>query len=310
MGAGPIVVVGSVNLDLVSTCERLPSPGETVSGNNFQMFEGGKGANQAVAVARLGYPVAMVAKVGGDEFGNRLRVALKVAGVSIEHVSVAEGVSSGVAMITADRHGQNTIVVIPGANGRLLPADMDQAAPLLRSAGMILAQLEIPIRTIEYLSKLAKKFRVPLMLDPAPAQPLSPKVFKSIAFLTPNETEAGSLCGRDGMAIDCSNARDMAEQLLSKGPRNVILKMGKQGSYFSGQDTTGNFVPAFKVRAVDSTAAGDAFNGGLAVSLLQGKGLIEAGRFASAVAALSVKRKGAQPSMPTIAQVHEFLKRD
>ena len=310
MGAGPIVVVGSVNLDLVSTCERLPSPGETVSGNNFQMFEGGKGANQAVAVARLGYPVAMVAKVGGDEFGNRLRVALKVAGVSIEHVSVAEGVSSGVAMITADRHGQNTIVVIPGANGRLLPADMDQAAPLLRSAGMILAQLEIPIRTIEYLSKLAKKFRVPLMLDPAPAQPLSPKVFKSIAFLTPNETEAASLCGRDGMAIDCSNARDIAEQLLSKGPRNVILKMGKQGSYFSGQDTTGNFVPAFKVRAVDSTAAGDAFNGGLAVSLLQGKGLIEAGRFASAVAALSVKRKGAQPSMPTIAQVHEFLKRD
>jgi ribokinase len=310
MGTKPIVVVGSVNLDLVSTCQRLPSPGETVSGSSFKMFEGGKGANQAVAVARLGYPVAMVAKVGGDEFGTRLRVALKGAGVSIEHVSTARGVSSGVAMITADRRGQNTIVVVPGANGRLLPADLDQATALLRSAGMILAQLEIPIRTVEYLSRLAKKFRVPLMLDPAPAQPLPPKIFKSIAFLTPNETEAGSLCGRDGMVIDCSNAKGIADQLLSKGPRNVILKMGKQGSYFSGQDAAGDFVPTFKVRAVDSTAAGDAFNGGLAVALLRGKDFTEAGRFASAVAALSVKQKGAQPSMPTIDQVNSFLKRN
>jgi ribokinase len=309
MGTKPIVVVGSVNLDLVLSCQQLPLPGQTVRGNNFQMFEGGKGANQAVAVARLGYPVAMVAKVGDDEFGTRLRVALKRAGVSIEHVSTARGVSSGVAMITADRRGQNTIVVVPGANGRLLPADLDQATALLRSAGMILTQLEIPIGTVEYLSRLAKKFQVPLMLDPAPAQPLPPKIFRSIAFLTPNETEAGSLCGRDGMVIDCSNAKDIAEQLLSKGPRNVILKMGKQGSYFSGQDAAGDFVHAFKVRAVDSTAAGDAFNGGLAVALLRGRDFTEAGRFASAVAALSVKQKGAQPSMPTRAQVRLFLKR-
>ncbi len=241
MGTKPIVVVGSVNLDLVCGCNQLPLPGETVSGNNFQMFEGGKGANQAVAAARLGYPVAMVAKVGDDEFGTRLRRALKAAGVSIEHVSIAKGVSSGVAMITADQQGQNSIVVIPGANGRLLPSDLDQATPLLRSAGMILAQLEIPIETVEHLSRLAKKFQVPLMLDPAPAQLLRPQLFKSIAFLTPNETEAGSLCRRDGMVIDRSNAQVVAEQLLAKGPRNVILKMGRQGCYFSGQDSGGAF---------------------------------------------------------------------
>jgi ribokinase len=309
MGTKPIVVVGSVNLDLVCSCHQLPLPGETVSGNNFQMFEGGKGANQAVAAARLGYPVAMVAKVGDDEFGTRLRVALKAAGVSIEHVSIAKGVSSGVAMITADQQGQNTIIVVPGANGRLLPSDLDQATPLLQSAGMILTQLEIPIETVDYLSKLAKKFQVPLMLDPAPAQLLRPQLFKSIAFLTPNETEAGSLCRRDGMVIDRSNAQVVAEQLLAKGPRNVILKMGRQGCYFSGQDNDGEFVPAFKVRAVDSTAAGDAFNGGLAVALLQGKDIGEATRFASAVAALSVKQQGAQPSMPTLALVHTFLKK-
>jgi ribokinase len=251
----------------------------------------------------------MVAKVGDDEFGTRLRGALKAAGVSIEHVSIAKGVSSGVAMITADQQGQNSIVVIPGANGRLLPSDLDQAAPLLRSAGMILAQLEIPIETVEHLSRLAKKFQVPLMLDPAPAQLLRPQLFKSIAFLTPNETEAGSLCRRDGMVIDRSNAQVVAEQLLAKGPRNVILKMGRQGCYFAGQDSGGAFAPAFKVRAVDSTAAGDAFNGGLAVALLNGKGIGEATRFASAVAALSVKQKGAQPSMPTLAQVRSFLKK-
>lgn len=309
MALKPIVVVGSVNLDLVCTCRRLPSPGETVSGNSFKMFEGGKGANQAVAVARLGYPVAMVAKLGDDEFGNRLSAALNVAGVSVEQVSIAKGVSSGVATITTDQRGQNSIVVVPGANGLLLPSDLKKATPLLRSAGMILTQLEIPIESVEYLAGLAKRFEVPLMLDPAPAQALRHRLFRNIAYLTPNETEASSLCGKVAAAIDRTNARDIAEKLLAKGPRNVILKMGSHGSYVSGQDTSGSFVPAFKVRAVDSTAAGDAFNGGLAVALMQGKCLAEAARFGSAVAALSVRRSGAQPSLPQLSQVQPFLKK-
>lgn len=308
MALKPIVVVGSVNLDLVSTCARLPLPGETVGGMSFQMFEGGKGANQAVAVARLGHPAAIVAKIGDDEFGSRLRAALKAAGVSVRAVGVETGVSSGVATISTDKQGQNNIVVVPGANGRLLPSDLDGATTLLRNAGMILTQLEIPIDTVEYLSRLAVKFQVPLMLDPSPAQPLRRQLFKNITYLTPNETEANSLCGRNGLGIERSNARLVAQELLAMGPRNVIIKMGKQGSYISGRDNGGSFVRAFRVRAVDSTAAGDAFNGGLAVALMQDRSLSDAARFASAVAALAVMRKGAQPSLPTAAQVNSFLK--
>lgn len=286
----------------------MPSPGETVSGASFHVFEGGKGANQAVAVARLGHPVSMVAKVGDDEFGARLRNSLQAAGVGVDAVSVAKGVSSGVAAITTDRQGQNSIVVIPGANGRLLPSDLDNATPTLRSAGMILTQLEIPMETVRHLARLAKKFRVPLMLDPSPAQPLRPRFLRDITYLTPNETEANSLCGGREQVIDPSNAHLFAKELLRSGPRNIIIKMGKQGSYLAGPKSKGRFVPAFKVRAVDSTAAGDAFNGGLAVALMQGNKLPKAARFASAVAALSVRRKGAQPSMPTAEQVNSFLK--
>lgn len=308
MAIKPIVVVGSVNLDLVCRCQRMPSPGETVGGASFQMFEGGKGANQAVAVARLGHLVSMVAKVGDDEFGARLCNALQSAGVCVDAVSVARGVSSGVAAITTDRQGQNSIVVVPGANGRLLPSDLDNAAPMLRSAGMILTQLEIPIETVHYLARLAKKFGVPLMLDPSPAQPLRTRFLRDVTYLTPNETEASSLCGGNEQTLDPSNARLFANKLLESGPRNIIIKMGRQGSYLSGTEDRGRFVPAFKVRALDSTAAGDAFNGGLAVALMQGSKLRKAARFASAVAAISVRRKGAQPSMPTLEQVNSFLK--
>ena len=307
MAIKPIVVVGSVNLDLVCICQRMPSPGETVSGDTFHMFEGGKGANQAVAVARLGYPVSIVAKVGEDEFGPRLRTALKAAGVGVEAVSVAKGISSGVATIAADRLGQNSIIVVPGANGQLLPADLENAIPMLQSAGMILTQLEIPFETVEYLAGLATRFHVPLMLDPSPARTLQERFLRSITYLTPNETEANSLCGSDGPAIDPSHARAIARKLLANGPSHIIIKMGKQGSYLAGQDNQGLFVPAFNVCAVDSTAAGDAFNGGLAVALMQGKSLADAARFASALAALSVERKGAQPSLPTAAEVSSFL---
>jgi ribokinase len=305
----PIVVVGSVNMDLVCSVERIPKRGETLSGGSFQSFHGGKGANQAVAVARLGYPVSMIAKVGDDEFGARLRSGLRTAGVSVQAVGVAKGMSSGIAMISIDRQGENSIVVVPGANGEVRPEDLERAAPLLRSAGMILTQLEIPMETVECLGLLARRFDVPLMLDPAPASKLSPRLLKALTYLTPNESETLALCGNPaGHNFSVSRARQYGEILRNRGPENVIVKMGGQGSCVLGPEGLIRFVPAFKVKAVDTTAAGDAFNGALAVGVLKGMGLEDAVIFASSAAALSVTRVGAQPSMPNRRQVSRFLK--
>lgn len=303
-----IVVVGSVNLDLVGVAERIPAPGETLTGKNFQVFHGGKGANQAVAVAKLGYPVCMVAKVGDDEFGERLRRGLRDGGVNVSGVTTAKQTSSGVALISIDMAGQNSIIVVPGANGKLLPRDVDNAKPTLRSAGMILTQLETPLETVEYLASVANRYHIPLMLDPAPARELPSTLLRHLTLLTPNETETCVLCGIDAGKLNCSTAAEYAQELRERGPANVIIKMGGHGAYLAGKDGRSIFLPAFKVRVVDSTAAGDAFNGGLAVALMQGQDLENAARFASAVAAVSVTRMGAQPSMPTARQVSRFLK--
>jgi ribokinase len=304
-----IVVVGSVNLDLVCTAERIPAPGETVAGSSFQMFHGGKGANQAVAVGRLGYPVSMVAKVGDDEFGSRLRQGLRAAGVNVRAVATVSSTASGVALISIDRQGQNSITVIPGANGRLLPGDLERALPLLGSAGIILAQLEIPMETVEYLCAAAHRLHVPLVLDPAPARQIPRKMLRQVTFLTPNETETCTLCGIHCRDLSPATIAEFAQTLQSKGAPNVIIKMGSNGAYVAGANGLRKMVPAFKVRAVDTTAAGDAFNGGLSVALMQGKGLEEAVRFGAAVAAVSVTRTGAQPSMPTAREVNNLLKR-
>lgn len=303
-----IVVAGSVNLDLVCTADRIPVAGETITGCTFQTFRGGKGANQAVAVARLGYLVSMIAKVGDDEFGERLRAGLKSAGVNTRAVTVAKRTSSGVALISIDRQGQNSIVVVPGANGKLRPADIQKALPLLRSAGMILTQLEIPMETVEYLASVAGRHKIPFMLDPAPARELSAELLRKVDYLTPNETETCILCGVNTGALNAANVAEYAQSLRDRGARHVIIKMGAQGAYLSGTDGSGKFLPAFQVRAEDSTAAGDAFNGGLAVAMMQGQGLEEAARYASAVAAISVTRMGAQPSMPTAREVSKFLR--
>jgi ribokinase len=302
------VVVGSVNLDLVSTGKRIPSPGETVTGDRFQTFHGGKGANQAVAIGRLGYPVSMVAKVGDDEFGGRLRQGLAAAGVDVAAVGTARGTASGVAMIAVDAHGQNSITVVPGANGKVLARDLDKALPILRSAGMILAQLEIPMETVEHLSEIAERFQISLMLDPAPARPISRNLLRRVTYLTPNETEAGTLCGAAFGALTPKNAGDYAEKLLKSGAANVIIKMGGRGAFVASADGLRMMVPSFKVSVVDSTAAGDAFNGGLAVALMQGMELAPAVRFAAAVGAVSVTRAGAQPAMPTVREVNRLLK--
>jgi ribokinase len=301
-----VVVVGSVNLDLVCSVERIPRAGETISGSRFEIFHGGKGANQAVAIARLGYPVSMVAKVGDDEFGQRLQQGLKTSGVNINALGVARRTSSGIALISTDGQGQNSIVVIPGANGKLLPKDLEKAGSLLRSAGMILTQLEIPLETVECLAALAARFHVPLMLDPAPARELSTRLLRQVTFLTPNETETAVLCGAPSEELNPATAPGFARSLVRRGTPNVIIKMGRRGAYVVAS-TVEDFLPAFKVKAVDSTAAGDAFNGGLAVALMRGQGLLAAARFASAVAALSVTRMGAQPSIPTTRDVDRFL---
>jgi ribokinase len=304
-----IAVVGSINLDLVASVNRTPTTGETVSGNFFQTFFGGKGANQAVAVARLGHPVSMIGKVGNDEFGRRLRGGLKQQHVDVRAVGTASRTSTGVALISIDAQGQNSIVVIPGANGKLSPRDVAKASAVIRSAGMILTQLEIPLETVEYLATVARRYGVPLLLDPAPARQLSSRLLEAVTWLTPNETETSTLSDANVEAVDPATAGRLASRLLRRGPRNVVIKMGCQGAYIAGEDTIETMIPPFRVQAIDSTAAGDAFNAGLAVALLRGEDPIGAARFASAVAALSVTRKGAQPSMPSRWEVTRFLNR-
>ncbi|HTV56881.1 MAG TPA: ribokinase [Terriglobia bacterium] len=302
-----ILVVGSINLDLVVSVRRIPERGETVAGADFQIFFGGKGANQAVGAARLGHPVRMIGRVGDDEFGSRLRAGLRTAAVRTASVKVTAGTSSGVALITVDARGHNTIVVTPGANGKLTPEDLEAGVAEISSAGIILAQLETPLETVERLASLASRCNVPLILDPAPARKLSRNLLRQVTWLTPNETEASVLCGENVGRIQPSNAKRYARQLMSKGPRNVLLKLGNHGAYIATAEGASVRIPAYKVPAVDSTAAGDALNAGFAVALMSGMDATAAARYASSVAALSVTRLGAQPSMPTAAEVSRFL---
>lgn len=297
-----IVVVGSINLDLVAAADRVPVAGETISGRSLQTFFGGKGANQAVAVGRLRHPVSMIGKVGSDSFGTQLRKALRAAGVDVKSIGSMPG-SSGVALIATGSKGENSIIVVPGANGKLLPRDLDKHKALIRSAGILLTQLEIPLETVEYLGKLARKFEVPLMLDPAPARDLPAELLKNVSWLTPNETETRMLLGGKETA-----AAVAAEELQQRGVSNVVLKLGEKGAYVATADGRRVLVPAFAVRAVDTTAAGDAFNGAFAVALMEGKAVTESARYACAVAAISVTRAGAQPSMPSRADVQKFLR--
>jgi len=300
----PIVVVGSINLDLVATADRIPQVGETITGKKFHTFFGGKGANQAVAVARLGYPVAMVGNVGDDAFGTQLRQGLKEAGADTAYVNTVEG-SSGIALIATGSRGENSIVVVPGANGRLTPKLLENAEPLMERAGFLLAQLEIPLETVEYLSQFAEQGGIPFMLDPAPSCELPAALLRRVTWMTPNETETNELLGTSHM--DIRGASSAADQLLAAGVRNVLLKLGSEGCLVAEGFRPKEHIPAFPVNAVDTTAAGDAFNGGFAVGLLRGYTSQRSAVFASAVAAISVTRPGAQPSMPSITEVEDFL---
>jgi ribokinase len=305
----PIVVVGSINIDLVAVTQRIPVVGETVLGSDFQIHPGGKGANQAVAVARLGYPVRLIGRLGNDTFGVDLRTHLEKAGVDITGVSTSDG-ASGVAVIVVSGRGDNSIVLSPGANAKVTPEDIDANISILKSAGMVLAQLEIPLETVEYLARVCARENVPLILDPAPASDLPPNIFKDIAWFTPNQTEAAFYLGNKHSESNPLSPAAMAKVFLSSGCRGVVLKMGAHGTYLGSQDGIGSSVSAFPVNAIDTTAAGDAFNAGFATALMLEKSPLDSAVFAAAVAAISVTRTGAQPSMPSMAEVEKFLKNE
>lgn len=299
MNAKFIVIVGSINMDLVTRTPRIPLAGETLIGGGFLTTPGGKGANQAVAVARLGGASKMLGMVGEDVFGSALLDNLRNAGVDASAVQQVSG-PSGVAPILVADNGQNSIVVVPGANAKVDSACIDAHAGVIRSAGMVLLQLEIPIATIEHVLALCAESNVPVMLDPAPAASLPDSFFPRIAWFTPNETEAAFYVGEK------LTAEQAAAKLLAKGVQGVVLKRGGGGVYVATNGIA-EWIPAFKVEAIDTVAAGDCFNGAFAVALAEGKDSRAAARFASAAAAISVTRRGAQASMPTREEVETFL---
>jgi ribokinase len=293
-------------MDLVVKSPRIPAVGETILGEDFIMTPGGKGANQAVAAAKLGAKVYLVAKLGDDLFGAESLGNFKKAGVRTEYVVQTKECPSGVALITVDRAGNNVIVVAPGANQKLSAEDVKAAGPVIASAGALVAQLEVPLATVEFAASLAHDCRVPFILDPAPAQELGPELLKMIDVLKPNESEAGILTGIE--VADEGSARAACKSLLARGVKAVILTMGAKGFLLADAEGA-QFVPAVEVDAVDATAAGDAFAGSLAVGLAQGQKLLDAALFANYVAALSVTKIGAQSSMPSKQEVAVFRKK-
>ena len=300
-----IMVVGSSNMDLVVKSPRIPAVGETILGRDFIMTPGGKGANQAVAAAKLGAEVYFIAKLGNDIFAEESLKNFEKEGVNTKYVVRTSEAPSGVALITVDDAGNNVIVVAPGANQMLSPNDVGKAEPDIASSGAVVAQLEIPIQTVEFAARLANDSGVPFILDPAPAQRLGTTLLKMVDVLTPNETEAQILTGVN--VTDEDSAGKAVKKLLECGVKLVILTMGVKGFLLADNDRI-EFVPAIKVNAVDATAAGDAFTGSLAVGLTQGKTLADAALFANYVAALSVTKMGAQSSMPTREEVESFMK--
>ena len=305
-GKKPVVVVGSINIDLVANAERIPVEGETVPGSDFHIHPGGKGANQAVAVARLGHPVRMIGRLGNDAFGHQLRAHLETAGVDVTGVATSPG-TSGVAVIVVAENGENSIVIVPGANALLTPQDLDTNSEIIRSAGVVLTQLEIPMETVQHLAELCSREGVPLILDPAPARELPEGLLAHVEWFTPNETEAAFFTGNAEEGVTGSDPARTAEALLEKGVQGVVLKLGSRGAHLATSSGLVESVDAFPVTAVDTTAAGDAFNGAFATGLLMQMSPIQSGRFAAAAAAISVTRRGAQPSMPVLEEVMELL---
>ncbi|NDJ16176.1 ribokinase [Myxacorys almedinensis] len=299
------IVFGSINMDLVTRVPRLPALGETLTGQSFEMIPGGKGANQAVAMARLGIATELVGRVGNDRFGQDLLAELRANRVTCDRVWVDQSIHSGVAAIVVDDAGENHIIVIPGANGQVGAADLERLQAVLPHAKVLLLQLEVPIEAVIRAAQAAKQAGVTVILDPAPAQlSLPTELYSWIDIITPNQVEASQLAGFS--VEDHKSAARAATLIHQNGIATVIIKLGRLGVLYSTENGALS-IPSFPVKAIDTVAAGDAFNGGLAAGLTANLSLQKAITFASAVAALSVTKAGAQPSLPTRQEVATFL---
>jgi ribokinase len=299
-----VLVIGSANMDMVVGCDRFPQPGETILARDFGMFPGGKGANQAVAAAKIGGHVQFIGKMGSDPFHDGLVASLQREGVQLDGLFVDEVTPTGVALITVDGKGENEIVVASGSNMKLTPADLDAQEALFAEASVVLVQLEIPVDTVQRAVELGRKHGATVILNPAPARLLPQELLRSVDYLTPNETEVAQLAGLSPDGLPTSE--DSARALVARGVRNVVVTLGEQGALLVSEDGAQRY-PACRVRAVDTTAGGDAFNGALAFGLAGGRSPAEAIQLANAVAGYAVTHRGAQPSMPDRGALQEFL---
>ena len=302
-----VVVVGSLNMDLVVKAPRIPVPGETIQGENIRTFPGGKGANQAVAAARLGARVTMVGRVGNDAFGPGLIDNLSAAGVGTSHVLITDDTTTGTAIIVVGETGENMIVISPGANVKVSREDVKQSEDLLHQADLLLLQLEVPLETVEYAAYVASLHQTRVILNPAPAQKLPPGLISRVDYLIPNEIEASQLTGVE--VRDIQSAEEAALKFFDIGVPVVIITMGKNGALVATKENV-THIPAKKTNAVDTTAAGDAFVGGLVAALARSLPIEEAVQHAIAAGTLAVTKFGAQTSLPTAAELRSFMERD
>ncbi len=303
-----IAVVGSLITDLVVQVERAPAEGETVIGTGFGRYSGGKGANQAVAAARLGAKAVMIGRVGDDLFGRDQLASLRQSGVETSCIGLDAAAPSGVAAIVLDAAGHNRIAIVPGANNNVSPADLEAARPQIAAAHFLLVQLELPLAISLRAIEIANEVGTPVVFNPAPARALDKALFRQVALVTPNEVEAGQLTGVTVRTV--ADAAEAGRCLIGWGPTAAVITLGDQGALVveaTGEEIKETHIPPYQVQVVDTVAAGDAFNGALAVRLAAGDDLVAAARYANAVAAISVTRRGAQPGMPTKDEVEEFL---
>lgn len=301
-----IVVVGSANVDLVAQTPHLPEPGETVLGSGFMTAMGGKGANQAVGAARLGAAVTFVARVGDDAFGQQCLAAYAREGIDTRYVNITPETPTGIALIAVAADGENTIIVASGANMTLTPDDVARAEPAFQGADVLVLQLEVPLETSIAAARLAHRHNLRVVLNPAPAQRLPDELLREIDIITPNRIELAQMMRLSEAEVQALPDAELAHTALKLGPPAVVITLGAEGALVA--DSGGWIrVPAFEVRAVDTTAAGDAFNAGLAVALARGADLVDAVRYANACGALAATKLGAQPSLPTGAEVERLL---
>lgn len=302
---GKIVVIGSLNMDLVGCAPRIPVVGETIVGSKYFTEPGGKGANQAYAAAVLGGRVAMLGRVGSDGFGAEMRANLEKAGCDVSGLLTIQGATSGIALIFVADTGQNSIIIVPGANDLYSPADVDAGQEYLKGAALVLLQLENPLLTVLAAGRAGKKAGAKVILDPAPARPVPDDLFDLCDIITPNETEAAILAGLPPSGLNPEQAVAIARKLQARKAKTVIVKLGEQGCMLVEKEKS-QLVRAPKVKAVDTTAAGDVFNAGLAVALSEGLDLPAACAFANRSASLSVTKLGTQIATPSRAEVDAF----